>query len=192
MKTRTYVAAAGTALALALALPAGAIDPDRGLYINAESGPNWASDVSVGGGGHEEMDVGFRFATGVGYNLNKYIGFEFDGGWVYNEFKHIDGSLSHIPMIGNAVFRYPIASRWEVYGGGGLGTAISILDTENETDAEFEFAWQLLAGVRFKIKEYISLGVGYKYFGTAKAHFDQATLGNIQNHSILACFNMKF
>ena len=201
MKTRTHLAAvAGAALAVAMALPAGAADPDRGLYFNAEAGANWASDVSVGGGGSAALDIGFRFGAAVGYNINKYVGVEFDTGWVWNNFKDFDGSLSHIPIMANAVFRYPISTKWEAYAGGGVGGSYSILNVDDfgvsDSSGDFVFAWQGLAGVRYKLKENMTLGVGYKYFGTAEGNYDIAgasvSIGNVHNHTVGVVFNMKF
>jgi opacity protein-like surface antigen len=100
----------------------------------------------------------------------------------------------------NGVFRYPINTKWEVYGGGGVGGSYSILSVQDfgvdESDGDFVFAWQGLAGVRYKIKENMSVGLGYKYFGTAKGNYDigggSVSIDKVQNHTIGVVFNLKF
>ncbi|MEY2409912.1 MAG: OmpA-OmpF porin, family [Verrucomicrobiota bacterium] len=191
----------GATLAMAFAFSAAAADPDHGLYFNAEAGANWASDVTIGGAGSgtAEMDIGFRAGAAVGYNVNKYIGVEFDTGWVWNKFKNVDGSLSQIPLIVNGVFRYPLSQKWETYAGGGVGGSYSILDLNgavDDSDGDFVFAWQVLAGFRYKIKENMSIGLGYKYLGTTRGNYDvggvNVSISDVHNHTFGAVFNLKF
>jgi len=214
MKVKTHlaeIAGVCAVLTTALVLPAGAAD--TGLYFNADAGANWAqdADISVGGGsGNLKTDIGFRFSAGVGYNLNKNWGVEFDTGWVWNSIDKIkdsggstsfdDSSFSHIPFMVNVIYRYPLGAKFETYIGGGVGGAYSVLDIDEDfakdDDGDVVFAWQAIAGVRYNISETMSVGVGYKYLGTTEGKYDiegeSVKIDSVNNHTFGAVFNWKF
>ncbi len=202
-------------LASGLALPAAAADrapkaeradkadKDSGVYMNVDVGVNWAEDVHVnveGISGNADLDVGSRLGIGVGYNFNKYLGVEFDTGWLWNEFSSTDSSLSHLPFMLNGVFRYTNETGFEPYVGGGIGGSVNIVYLDdfgiNDTDSEFDFAWQALAGLRYRFRNHMSVGVGYKYFGTTDSgyHLDgvHVKLGTSNNHTLDFQFNVQF
>ena len=171
-------------LAAALALPAGAAE--TGLYFNAGAGANWAQDADFKAGGSTvnfKTDVGFRFSAGVGYNLDKNWGVEFDTGWVWNSIDKIggasfsdDNTFEHLPFIINVIYRYQIGPKLETYIGGGAGGVYSHLTidegTVDDDDGDVVFGWQALAGFRYSITETMSVGVGYKYMGTTESKYD--------------------
>lgn len=210
MKVKTHFAGItgfGVALAMALVLPAKAADP--GPYFNASAGANWAADADLGGdaSGKMKTDVGFRFSAGVGYNLNKNWGVEFDTGWVWNSINKFggvsfsdDNSFEHIPFIINAVYRYTIGAKLETYIGGGVGGVYSHLTIDqgpvDDDDGDVVFGWQAMAGVRYLISETMSVGVGYKYLGTAEGEYDiqgaRIKIDSVHNHTFAAVFNWKF
>lgn len=200
MKTLHLGGIAGLGALLAAAPVASAQNYETGWYFNGEAGLNLANDVDFGGGGEAELDAGFRFGAGVGYNLTKNIGVEFDTGWIWNSFSDFDGSLSHIPFLVNGVFRHTFADKWEGFAGGGLGGSYSILCIDDfgvdDSDGDVAFAWQLMAGVRYKFTEAMSLGAGYKYFGTTGGDYDiegtSIEADNSHNHSFSLLFNWKF
>jgi opacity protein-like surface antigen len=195
-----------TGLAAALALSASAAD--TGLYFNAEGGVNFAQDVVVGGRTFE-LDPGFRADVGVGYNFSKYLGVEFDTGWIWNHFQDIDGltgdiNLSHLPFILNAVFRYENSSKFVPYIGAGAGGTYTFLDFNtngvNDSDGDVVFAWQALAGVRYLFTDNLSIGAGYRYHGTTEGTYNitgvqngrDFNVSNVHNHSFSIVFNMTF
>ncbi len=191
-------------LTAVLALPASAAD--TGLYFNADAGANWAQDADVSGGGTLKTDIGFRFSAGVGYNLNKNWGVEFDTGYVWNKIKDAgDSTFSHVPFMVDVVYRYPIGAKFETYIGGGAGGVYSVLNIDgtvgsvriNDDDGDVVFGWQAIAGVRYLLSETMSVGVGYKYLGTTEGKYDIQGVGSVKidhvhNHSFGAAFNWKF
>ncbi|MGH8247899.1 MAG: porin family protein [Gammaproteobacteria bacterium] len=208
MKVKTHlakIAGVCAALAAALALPASAAEP--GLYFSADAGANWAQDADIESGGALETDIGFRFSAGVGYNLNKNWGVEFDTGWVWNSIDKLggsslsgDSSFSHIPFMVNVVYRYPIGAKFETYIGGGAGGVYSILNIDepggSDDDGDVVFGWQAIAGVRYLLSETMSVGVGYKYLGTTEGEYDigggSINIDGVHNHSFGGVFNWKF
>lgn len=214
MKVKTHfvgISGACAALTTALALPASAAD--TGLYFNADAGANWAmdADISVSGGGSGDLktDIGFRFSAGVGYNLNKNWGVEFDTGYVWNTIDKAkaigaslsgDSSFSHTPFMINVVYRYQLGAKFETYIGGGAGGVYSVLNIDepgsSDDDGDVVFGWQAIAGVRYIISETMSVGVGYKYMGTTEGEYDikgsSYEIDSVHNHSFGAVFNWKF
>ncbi len=190
-------------LASILSLPAAAADKESGVYFNAGVGVNWADDVDVeiaGISGNVDLDVGARLGLGVGYNFNKYMGVEFDTGFLWNDFDDFDGSLWHLPFMVNGVFRYPNESKFEPYVGGGIGGSLDILYVDDfgidDTDTDFNFAWQFLAGVRYMLQDNMSLGLGYKFLGVSSSDYDidgiDIDVDDSDNHSLNVVFNVVF
>ena len=190
-------------LASGLALPAAAAEKESGLYFHVGVGPNFAESVDLKISGVSlsgDLDAGVRVSAGVGYNFNKYLGVEFDTGFISNTFEDLHGTLSHIPYMANGVFRYPIGNRLEPYIGGGIGGSSNFLFIHDfgldDSDVDFNFAWQAMAGLRYKFADNMSIGAGYKYFGTSGGdyHIDGANVhvGNSNNHTLNIAFNMQF
>ena len=198
----------GVCIGLAAALALSASAADTGLYFNVEGGGNFAQHVEMGARTFE-LDPGIRVGAGVGYNFSKYLGVEFDTGWMWNHFQDIDGlpgdiTLSQLPFLLNVVFRYENSSKFVPYIGAGAGGSYSILDfdtpTSNDSDGEVVFAWQAMAGVRYMFQDNMSIGLGYKYLGTTDASYTIHGIGsghdtpvsNVNNHAFSVVFNMTF
>ena len=207
MKQRLPLTVAVAALAGLSACPSLAEEQGSGFYFNAEAGVNFAKDVDGGVSGSlgslsgkAELHTGTRFGAGVGYQLTRYLGFEFDTGWTWNQFEDSDSYLAHIPFLVNAVVRFPNTSRFEPYLGAGAGGAYSTLVVDEgaveDDDADVGFAWQAMAGVRYRFKENMTLGLGYKYLNTSDTDYDieggRVKLDGTHNHSFGVVFNMSF
>jgi opacity protein-like surface antigen len=200
MKTTTLVKTLGIGCLLGTIPALNAAEP-KTWYFHAGAGLNLAQDVDVKNGGSAELDLGTRLDVGVGYNLTKNIALQFDGGWLWNGFKDVDASLSHIPFIVNGIYTYQIKdTKWELYGGAGIGGTYSILDIEdagiNDSDGQIAFAWQAMAGARYNFRPNMSLGLGYKYLATTASDYELAggtvELDVARNHSFMVTFHMKF
>ena len=190
MKVKTHFARITgfcAALLTALALPASAAE--TGLYFNADAGPNFTDA--------DDLDVGFRFSAGVGYNLNKNFGVQFDTGWLWNALDTPgDSSYSQLPFLVNAVYRFPLGAKFESYIGAGIGGVYGILTIDegntDDDDGDVMFGWQVIAGVRYNISETMSVGAGYKYLGTTEGEFFGVKSDTLNNHSFGGVFNWKF
>ncbi len=70
-------------------------------------------------------------------------------------------------LMGNAWYDYSLNNRWSVYGGGGLGMAgfnLSVNDTVAEgRGASTNFAFQLGAGLSYRLREKLTVDFGYRY-----------------------------
>jgi opacity protein-like surface antigen len=172
-----------------------AIAADSGTYFHFDVGPNVLQKV------HQEFSDGFErdldFNTGVrigisqGYNLNSWAALEFETGFTFNELKHSDDWLGNVPILANAIFRYDCPSGWTPFVGVGGGGSVAIAKTalfHNDSDYYLVAAWQGQAGLRYRMRESLELGLVYKYFGTTAPKFelfgDSFKLEKIHNHYV--------
>src|SRR4051794_11773371 len=191
-----------------------AMAADEGGYLNGGIGLNIVNDFKFTAPGFgpgkvtAEMDPGFRFSVAGGYRFNPMISAELETGFIFNQMDAIsvpggsfdvdDVSVSHVPFLGNVVFRFENSSRIVPFIGAGAGGVLSMLDLDdddldsNESDSDFVFAWQAFAGVVYKINDSMSAGVTYKYLGVDRPEFriegDRFKFDTVHNHSILATF----
>lgn len=196
--------------------------PDAGPYVSFDIGPTFYQDgeLKTFGGpasGSLHYDVGASGDAAIGYSFNKYVaaGFEFGvsgttinniPGYVLN-----DAQFYNIPFLATVTFTYPIPhSLVTPYIGGGVGGSDSVFDPSSMSDANFNntvtgseddvvFAWEAFAGLRFQLNPNMSLGIGYKYFGTGDPNFSYPPSPNfnvsfrgVETHSILVSFNWRF
>jgi opacity protein-like surface antigen len=61
--------------------------------------------------------------------------------------------------MANGWYNAPLTDSLIAYGGGGVGVA-----EDTEIDSDLKFAWQVGGGLRHRLSEKITLGVGYRYF----------------------------
>jgi len=126
-------------------------------------------------------------------------------------FRNVDGDLSALAMMFNGFVDLHNDSPITPYFGGGLGFASLYLsdtfgtDTRGGTttrtqlyldDVDSVFAYQVGAGVEIALSPVLSLDLGYRYFGTTRARFDdsfdQITRLKLESHNAAAGFRLKF
>jgi opacity protein-like surface antigen len=164
-----------TAAVATPAMRASATDAGKG-YMTLDGGVNIMQDVTaefVGyGSGKVEMDTGFRVGLIGGYNLNDWVGLEIESGFMYNGVKNTDSTwLGTVPILGNIVLRYDHDNKVIPYIAAGAGGAFTMLEDSNNGETDFVFAWQLKAGVAFKLSDNVSLDLAYKFFSTAEQEY---------------------
>jgi opacity protein-like surface antigen len=177
----------------------------------------------TGPSGKVSYDVGFSFQGAFGWAFNRYVGLDFQTGYTWGRMKSVenysqDGStMANVPFLGNLTLSLPIPHTNIVpYIGGGVGGADSMLDAHdfypsaagpgagniNEifgSEDDVVFAWQVFAGVRFKLDPNISIGVGYDFFATGNPTFSyppspnlNAEFQGVRTHSIMFTFQANF
>lgn len=215
---RSLVLVAAGSLAMAVFTQPG---HSQNFYLDADLGVALADDVSLRQfvvptpGVKLELDPGVRLSVAGGYNFNDFVGLQLESGIIHNEVKgttrggSIDASIGHVPMLVDVVFRYDKPeSKWVPYAGAGAGGDASVIQLDhvrapNGTLVDGEgstvvFAWQLFAGVRYKLNDMMSIGAGYKFYSADGASWDiRRTAGDIESgtarvHSVGVNFNMKF
>jgi opacity protein-like surface antigen len=187
----------------------------QGFYVDANAGVSLADDVDIHRfvaptpRGKFELDPGPRIAIAGGYNFNQFIGVQLETGAIANEVKHVDATLAHVPLLADVVVRYEGAKcNFIPYAGIGAGGDVSIISLDHVrvpgggvvdgTGSELVFAWQVFAGVRYRLNDRMSVGGGYKYFSADGANWDvEHARGDIKSddahvHSFGVDFNMTF
>lgn len=126
-----------------------------------------------------------------------------------DRFRSIDGSLGALAMMGNAFFDLHNDSPVTPYFGGGAGLAVLHLSDTFGTNTttgsrdfiyseadDTVFAYQAGAGVEIALNRQLSLDVGYRYFGTSTATFDEdfsrTTELKMQSHNVAVGLRVKF
>jgi opacity protein-like surface antigen len=122
---------------------------------------------------------------------------------------NVDGRVGALAMMLNAFFDLRNASRFTPYIGGGIGFANLHMNdtfgtettTGNRTrlyrsDDDTVFAYQAGAGLEIALTNMFSLDLGYRYFGTTKAKFNNhsstATEMRFESHNASIGFRVKF
>jgi opacity protein-like surface antigen len=160
-------------LVIALTLPAQAAVP--GWYAKVDGGANLlaGTGADIGGeSGHLAFDSGFRVDAILGYELNHWLAFEVEGGWIENTISSVtlhqqqehlpDSSLNEVPLLGNAILRYENDSPFVPYVGIGAGGLMSKLQISGDKDTDIEFAYQAKIGLIYKLEEQAWIDIGYK------------------------------
>ncbi len=192
-------------IASAVTLHAG--DNISGFYVGADAGINFESDLTYTGSGipyQLSVQTGVRADATVGYAIkltdHLTIGPEVEGGVIYNTINQLSsgignfsgtGSITQIPVMGNAVLKWHFCRHWIAYGGAGAGYDYNTLEFNsapyfNEKNNESDFAWQVMGGVKYKLGRN-ELGVGYTYFAYTPSGFK-----SVGNNTIFVSYTFDF
>jgi opacity protein-like surface antigen len=160
-----------------------------------------------------KFDPGFHFGMAIGHELTRYISIEVESGFNYNSLKSIgdatesSGNFYRVPILGNLVLKYPNRTGIIPIVGAGAGAHWSVFDAQNVTfgatrlsddEETWTFAYQGYAGVCYKFRENMSMGVFYHYsvedgpswdFGSAGGNFK---LDSLRTHSLSLTFGWYF
>jgi opacity protein-like surface antigen len=214
MKHRFSSVLIPTFCVLAASAPFALADEKQGLYFNADLGGAVAETTALNEfpdappGGKVEFNPGVRLSIGSGFRFNEWFSAGAEMGFTVNGFKDADGTFSQAPFLGNVELRLPNKSRIVPFIGGGPGMTFSsiYLDDDNLGNgsrvdggtSDVVFAWQAYGGLRFKINEYTSAGIIYKYFDAQAPEWDvddtsqDIRFGKTHIHAISACVMMSF
>jgi OOP family OmpA-OmpF porin len=198
---------------------------DAGPYYRFNFGPTFPEDGRLttfdtfSAGNTVSYDIGFALEGAVGYAFNRWVEAELELGWRWNEIGQIQGFalqetfLNQVSFMANVVLQYPVHGlRVVPYIGGGVGGAATLFDTDGlsngvvtvgGSDADFVFAYQGFAGLRFVINGQMSVGGGYKYFASDGSTYHlgpivccgpelQVGFDRVPIHMVLLNFTLKF
>ena len=197
----------------------------NGFYVKTDLGGNVTLDTDlkeffgpVVPGTKVKFDPGLRAGLAGGYQFINWLAVEGELGYYQNSIDKITGAyemhdswLANVPFMVNGRLQYPNRSPLTPYIGAGVGFTESILwadeinigGTHLHGDLyDTEFAWQLFAGLRFRINEQMGLSVEYRYFEAEgpewQADHTEGTLtdtmrfGRAQTHSLSLAFDFRF
>jgi opacity protein-like surface antigen len=124
-------------------------------------------------------------------------------------YANVDGRAGAFAMMGNAFLDLRNPSPVTPYIGGGVGIAnVRLTNTDGtdtrtgfrtrlyDSDNDTVFAYQAGAGLEIAFTQRLSLDIGYRYFGTAKAKFNRhsstAAELKFESHNVSGGFRFKF
>jgi opacity protein-like surface antigen len=169
-----------------------------GAAAQAQSGnsPFFASVLAGGtshprldfGNNHPGVDNGFNAGARTGVILDGVLpwrGFSADIDYFYNQgdFKGAaDGTrLNSHSFMADLTYHAPIAERWGLYGGAGLGAVHTNLSGASHGGATV-FGWQALGGIDYTFNERTSLFAEYRYQNAHNANIPgTGAVGNTSN-----------
>lgn len=131
--------------------------------------------------------TGYRQDFDVGVQLIDWFGLSFESGFALNSVRGntqgmtvSDGTYWTFPFMAQLCFQYPNDSGWIPYLNFGFGGAVTVLKLGQVTyamapDANLSGtgncvtnAYQIAAGVRYRLYEDLSITLGYKFFGNSQ------------------------
>ncbi|RJF87322.1 OmpA family protein [Oleomonas cavernae] len=203
----------GLVSAAALMVAASAAHADRvGPYLSAFGGYVIQPDLEISSGGADgelSTDNGWAAGGAMGYDFGRprveaevtYRRNEADeissGGATVD----VDGNLSSLAVMINALYDFENSSRFTPYIGAGIGAAwvyandIGVPGARVDDD-DVVFAYQGIAGVKVAVTGGLSLFVDYRYFATLDPEFDAPGGGTIESeyatHNIMAGLTYNF
>jgi len=159
-------------------------------------------DPSVAVGGTVGYDFGYLRLEGEISYRHAEIGSVTDrlSGAPYHG---VDGDVGALGFMANTFFDLENSTPITPYWGGGIGFAV--MNVSDTTSAEGQlyyegedtvFAYQAGAGVEIALNPFLSLDLGYRYFGTSEATIDedspQSTRFRLESHNALLGLRVKF
>jgi len=196
------------------------------FYARTELGPRFMSPISlVGIGGGSPGISNYtqkQFAFGVGYRqdfdvgvwLTDWFGLSVETGFALNSIRGntqgmtiSDSTFWTLPILAQLCFQYPNESGWIPYLNVGFGASLTVLNIGEINYAGspslsgsgnyFANAYQIAAGVRYRLLEQLSLTLAYKFFGNSQGTANlnngvQLTLGSPVTNSAEFGVNFSF
>lgn len=148
---------------------------DQGSF-NLEYDPALQGSVVLGWDFKPRNSVGEgRFEVEYARRSNQLNQVEFREGKVKG-----DGNLTVDSLLLSTYGVYRNPSRWTPYFGGGIGAAritadaLQVAGQPLANDNAIVFAYQLGVGVDFALTSYLSLDLGYRFFGTTRPKLTEA------------------
>lgn len=182
----------------------------RGSYASIEAGTTWfhpeqvtqtttfvgtpTSDYGIYG---TEFSAGWAVLGSVGYAFDSGVRAELEAGYRRNDLNKLvdrltgssatlpaEGDFSSFTIMANALYDLPVSDQMTLSFGLGVGVEraeLSIVHLGFE-DANWQVAYQALAGVNFNLSNRSQLFLNYRYLQTERPeypwHLDPVTNGN--------------
>ena len=197
------------------------------FYVTTDFGARFVSPMSivnvVGPNGPSNpiiqkqiaFSTGYRQDINVGVWLTDWFGLALETGFALNAIRGNTQDLTvesstywSVPILAQLCFQYPNETGWVPFinfgfGGGwnffNLGTITYLGFTQNSVGLgnDMNTAYQLSAGIRYRIYEEFSMSLMYKFYGTSQPTIDttdsqQITFGSPVTNSVELGLNFAF
>lgn len=183
------------------ATPDEQLGPMEGFCFRTAVGPSFQQPISgrSGSGNTYYKNVfqpGIRFDLEPGYHITEWFRMGAETAFIYNQTHSFSvggrtdygsgdpGGLYQIPILASATFTFPTEGPIRGYFGGGAGGAWSVLQANNNLQAQngqpgftnytWSFAWQVTAGLKYTISPGFDLEFAYKCLSTPVFNLENA------------------
>lgn len=167
------------------------------LASTAEEGPYVSGSVGIGipgtwkedFGGDHDMKTGIVLDGAIGYNFGTTRA-EVAVGYQQHDFNIFDEDVSFLTIMANGYYDFDMDSAARPYLMAGAGMAS--VDMSWADDPRSIFAWQVGAGLGFKVADNTTLDLGYRYF--RPTDLNSPGFGEVkwEGHNILAGLRYQF
>ncbi len=168
-------------------------------YVSANAGISWFGDAKLADNADDEehfdvdLDSGIALTGAYGHDFGDYrieaeLGYQrndidksvdYYEGSVEDEYS-MTGNMSVISLMGNAYYDINLSDDLELFLTAGAGAAFVSFNDVGDVDDDFRydkvtataFAYQLGAGLSYKVAENLRLEARYRYFATADFTID--------------------
>lgn len=155
------------------------------------------------------FDPGLRVDMIGGYKVSETVALELEAGLLYNSldklsisgtqdtvpFSHsykLNANLWQVPVFVNGVYTFKLDSKFKPFLGAGVGGVWTCVEGSGESESDFTFAYQGMAGIRYELSNTMDIGLTYKFLGSLDHEFGGIKTDGIYSHSILAAFTFRF
>jgi opacity protein-like surface antigen len=159
-------------------------------YVSGSAGIGIPGDWKEKNWGNEKLDTGLAVNGAIGYDYGQ-TRLEAAVGYQQHDWKYTLDDASFVTVMANAYFDADAGPEITPYVMAGAG--IVNVDASWSSDTSTSFAWQVGAGLGFKIDENIIVDVGYRYLRPEGLESPNTTNDvNWKSHNILAGIRYEF
>lgn len=190
--------------------------PTGKVYVGFDGGAAFQQNITIsdtiGDTDQVTFGTGARLDCQVGYNFTTNWAVELDTGVIIvpvensvflgTDFMNVD--FVEVPIMANVIYTRPFGRHFSAYVGGGVGGAFSNYNNDfgGSTEGDTTFAYQGLAGLKYRFNERWDLGLTYKFLGTTQhdlgsgldsnRNFTEFTSNGTKTHSVLLTLTCRF
>lgn len=175
-----------------------------GNYFSFQVGAVFPEDSTLrdsgGGSNNVSFDTGYLLGAAIGSHLGYGLRAEAEFDYRNADVDKVSGTpaagkFETLSLMGNVYQDFAIGGPIEPFIGAGLGGAVVRVDDGLDTDDDWVFAYQVMAGVNFIVDPHTTFTLGYRYFGTSDPSLDvggRHKKATVQMHNIMASFRYSF
>lgn len=161
---------------------------ETGPYISGAVGIGIPEKLKSTYEGDADMDTGLALNGAIGYNFGG-ARLEAAVGYQKHDFSNSDDDISLLTVMANAYYDIDTGSDITPYIMAGAGMAHVDMSWDETDDV---FAWQVGAGLGFKVADCTTLDLGYRYLKPNKFETDSRNDAKLAVHNIMLGLRYQF
>lgn len=186
-----------------------------GVFMQSTEIPSFPG---VSGDSEVRFRPGVRVGLGASYSFTPYFALDWEIGVLASSvdsasnLREFDATVTQVPLLMSPTLQYVNATGFTPFiavGIGGSSTAIRVDEASSDStvvegsDYDFVFAWQATGGVKYELRNGLTLGIVYKYLWTGDAEWElendssigtqnELEMDGIRSHAMLAFLSYRF